>query len=135
MQINPGAKVRTKDGHDAGEVKQAIWDPRGSKITQYVVSTGGLLGHDVIVSPELLERATRDGSAIVLDMTKHELDELAHYEESAYTPPPADWRAPSASGFPSGGYLWPVTEAETVPAVDSPPTEGQSPGPKVIKST
>ncbi len=76
MHINLGAKVRTKDGHDAGEVKQAIWDPRSERINQYVVSTGGLLGHDVIVSPEVLESATRDDSAIVVNMTKHELDEF-----------------------------------------------------------
>ena len=135
MRIDLETKVRTKDGQDAGEVKQAIWDPRGNQITQYVISTGGLLGHDVIVSPELLEGATRDGSAIVLDMSKHELDELAHYEPEAYTRPPADWRAPSASGFPSGGYLWPVTDAETVPADVSPPREGISRGPKAPKST
>ena len=135
MRINLGAKVRTKDGHDAGEVKQAIWDPRGNGITQFVVSTGGLLGHDVIVSPEVLEGATRDGSAIVLDMSKHELDELARYESADYAPPPADWHAPSVHGFPAGGYLFPVTEAETVPVDDAPPTAGQSRGPQVKKTT
>jgi len=115
MRIDLGAKVRTNDGHKAGEVKQAIWDPRGNEITQFVVTTGGLLGHDVIVSPELLESAARDGRV--------------------NTTPPADWRAPSASGFPSGGYLWPVTEAETVPVDESPISAGQSRGPKVTKST
>jgi hypothetical protein len=135
MRIDLGAKVRTSDGHNAGEVKQAIWDPRSERITQYVVSTGGLLGHDVIVSPEILEGAARDGSAIVVDMTKHELDELAHYEAIEFTPPPADWRAPSVSDFPSGGYLWPVRDAETVPAREASPSEGISRGPKVNKST
>jgi hypothetical protein len=135
MRIEHEAKVRTKDGHDAGHVKHAIWDPDGSSITQYVVATGGLLGHDVVVSPELLESGTRDGSAIVLNMTKHELDELSHYESAEYAPPPADWRAPSVHGFPSGGYLWPVTEAETVPVDDAPPTAGQSRGPAVKKTT
>lgn len=135
MRIDLGTKVKTKDGHDAGEVKQAIWDPRGNQITQFVVSTGGLLGHDVIVSPEMLEGATRHASAIVLGMTKHELDELARYEPTEYAPPPADWRAPSVHGFPSGGYLFPVSEAETVPVDDSPPTAGQSRGPMVKKTT
>lgn len=135
MRIDLGAKVRTKDGHNAGEVKQAIWDPSGNEITQFVVTTGGLLGHDVIMSPELLGSAARDGSAIVLDISKHELDELAHYEPTAYTTPPADWRAPSVHGFPSGDYLWPVTKAETVPARESAPSAGQSRGPKVTKST
>jgi hypothetical protein len=135
MRIDHGAKVRTKDGHNAGEVKQAIWDPRSEAVTAYVVDTGSLLGHDVMVSPELLEGATRDGGAIVLNMSKHELDELAHYESADYTPPPADWRAPSAHGFPSGGFLFPVSEAETVPVDDAPPTAGQSRGPAMKKST
>lgn len=134
MRIDHGAAVRTTDGHSAGEVKQAIWDPRSERVTAYVVSTGGLLGHDVIVSPELLEAATRDGSAIVLGMTKHELDELAHYEAADYTAPPADWRAP-VHGFPSGGFLFPVAEAETVPVDDALPSAGQSRGPAVKKST
>ena len=135
MRIHHGAKVRTNDGHSAGEVKQAIWDPRSEMVTAYVVNTGGLLGHDVIVSPEVLESATREGSAIVLDMSKRELDELAHYETADYAPPPADWHAPSAHGFPSGGFLFPVSEVETVPVDDSPPTAGQSRGPAVKKST
>ena len=135
MRIDHGAKVRTNDGHDAGEVKQAIWDPRSEGVTSYVVNTGGLLGHDVIVSPELLESATRDGGAIVLNMSKHELDELARYESADYAPPPANWHAPSAHGFPSGGFLFPVSEAETVPVDDAPPTAGQSRGPAVKRST
>jgi hypothetical protein len=135
MRIDHGTKLRTKDGHDAGEVKQAIWDPRGAQITQFVVSTGGLLGHDVIVSPEVLEGGTREGNAIVLDMSKHELDELAHYESADYAPPPADWHAPSVHGFPTGGHLFPVSEAETVPVADAPPTAGHSRGPAVKKST
>ena len=135
MRIDQGTKVRTKDGHSAGELKQAIWDPRSERVTSYVVNTGGLLGHDVVVSPEVLESATRENDAIVLDMTKQELDELAHYESGEYAPPPADWSAPAVYGFPAGGYLFPVAEAETVPVDDSPPSAGLSRGPKVTKGT
>ena len=112
MPIEHGAKVRTKDGHQAGHVKHAIWDPSGKKIIEYVITTGGLLGHDVIVSPELLESAARDGNEIVLNITKRELDELAHYESDDYTTPPHDWLAPAVYGFPTGGYLWPVAERD-----------------------
>lgn len=133
MRIDLGAKVRTKDGHKAGEVKQAIWDPRAKKITQFVITTGGLLGHDVIVSPELLESAARDGSEIVLDITKHELDELARYESTDYTPPPADWLSPSVYGFPTGGYLWPVKEGKIAPVEEPPPSEELGRGPKIGK--
>lgn len=135
MHIEPGAKVRTKDGHQAGQVRQAIWDPRGDKITEYVVTTGGLLGHDVIVSPELLGGATRDGGELVLALTKPELDQLARYEAHEYTTPPADWRAPTVSTFPAGGYLWPVTESGVAPVEATPPSQGQSRGPKITKGT
>lgn len=100
MPIEHETKVRTKDGHEAGHVKHAIWDANGRKITEYVIATGGLLGHDVIVSPEVLEGAARKGNEIVLNMSKHELDELAHYEPGDYAPPPAEWVAPTVSGFP-----------------------------------
>jgi hypothetical protein len=119
MPIDHGAdhvtKVRTRDGHEAGHVKHAIWDANGRKITEYVIAAGGLLGHDVIVSPELLEGAKRGGNEIVLNISKHELDELAHYESADYTSPPLEWVAPTVSGFPAGGHLFPVTEREIAP--------------------
>jgi len=130
MPIDHGAKVRTRDGHQAGHVKHAIWDPSGKRITEFVISTGGLLGHDVIVSPELLESAARDGNEIVLNITKRELDELAHYESGDYTTPPASWLAPAIYGFPTGGYLWPVARAtsDIAPEEQEPSTlEGHSP--------
>ena len=133
MRVELGAKVRTKDGHDAGHLKHAIWDPRGNEITQYVINTGGLLGHDVIVSREVLESAKHEGSDLIFDMTKHELDELAHYESTAYAAPPADWAAPAVHGFPTGGYLWPVADAEVAPVEETAPSEGLSRGPKINK--
>jgi hypothetical protein len=128
MPIDHRAKVRTKDGHQAGHVKHAIWDPNGRKITEYVITTGGLLGHDVVVSPELLESAARDGmeNEIVLNITKHELDELAHYESADYTTPPVDWVAPTVSGFPAGGHLFPATEREIAPIAEPPPPSDEA---------
>ena len=124
MPIEHETKVRTQDGHEAGHVKHAIWGANGRKITEYVIATGGLLGHDVIVSPEVLEGAARKGNEIVLNMSKHELDELAHYEPGDYAPPPAEWVAPTVSGFPAGGHLFPVSEREIAPIVEpSRPTD------------
>jgi hypothetical protein len=129
MRIDHGAKVRTKDGHQAGQVKHAIWDPGREKITEYVITTGGLLGHDVIVSPELLASAARDGNEIVLNITKDELDELAHYESDDYTTPPADWLAPASYGFPAGGHLWPI--AKDIPPEEKEPSTVEGHSPKV----
>lgn len=83
------------------------------------MSTGGLLGHDVIVSPEVLERASAEGETVVLDMTKSELDGLERYEENAYAPPPHGWLAPASYAFPSAAYLFPL-EAGVPPAPTEP---------------
>lgn len=122
MRIDLGAKVRTKDGHHAGHFKHAILDTRRNEIVEYVVTTGGLLGHDAIVSSEMLERATGDGGEIVLDITKRELDELARFEATAYKTPPAEWLAPAAYSFPTGGYLFPL--ADVPPSAEEPPPSG-----------
>ena len=44
MRIDHGAKVRTKDGHDAGHLKHAIWDPSGEEIDQFVIKHRRPLG-------------------------------------------------------------------------------------------
>ncbi len=112
MRIDLHAAVRTSDGHGAGHIKSAIWDPAKNELAEFVIATGGLLGRDVLISREVLERATRNGEEIVLDMTKSELDGLATYDTSAYEAPPPGWLAPAAYGFPAGGYLWPVGATE-----------------------
>ena len=131
MRIDLGAKVRTKDGHHAGHVKQAIWDPRRNEIIEYVVSTGGMLSQDAIVTSEMLESATHDGAEIVLDITKKELDELARFQSADYTAPPSDWLAPEVYGNPVGGYLWPVTQGEIAPLQEPPPSDELGRGVKI----
>lgn len=118
MRIDLNAEIHTKDGHRAGNVKSAIFDPRSNGITEFVVSTGGLLGHDVLVSREVLERASRDGDRLVVDLSKGELDRLEAYVAEDYVAPPAGWMAPEVYGFPNGGYLWPITGAQP----STPPT-------------
>jgi sporulation protein YlmC with PRC-barrel domain len=114
MRIDLHAAVRTSDGHGAGHVKSAIWDPAKNELSEFVIATGGLLGRDVLISREVLERSTRNGEEIVLDLTKSELDGLATYDTSAYGAPPPGWLAPAAYGYPAGGYLWPVGLGEPV---------------------
>ena len=118
MRIDLDAKIRTKDGHRAGTVQRVILDPRSSEINEYVVSTGGLLGHDVIVSRELLEGASRDGDEVVLDLTKDELNKLEPYQVDAYAPPPYGFLAPSAYDYPTAAYLFPLAST-TAPARQS----------------
>lgn len=105
MRIRLDAKVRTKDGHRAGHVKKVLWDPQASEITAFVIGTGGLLGHDVLISREVLDRATADGEEVIVELTKDELGQLEHYEEDSYATPPAGWPAPVMYDYPSAAYL------------------------------
>lgn len=115
MRIDLDAKIRTSDGHHAGNVQRAILDPASNEIHEYVVSTGGLLGHDVIVSREMLEGASRDGDELVLALTKDELNKLEPYEADAYAPPPYGFLAPAAYDYPTAAYLFPLAST-TAPA-------------------
>jgi uncharacterized protein YrrD len=105
MRIKLDAKVRTKDGHSAGHVKKVIWDPKTNEVTAFVIATGGLLGHDVLIGRDVLESATFDGEEIVIDMTKDELQKFEPFTETAYTAPPLGWIAPFPYDYPAAAYL------------------------------
>jgi sporulation protein YlmC with PRC-barrel domain len=112
MRIHLGANVKTNDGHHAGKVTKVVWDPDQNEVREFVVSTGGLLGHDVIVSREVLERADAKGDELIVDLTKDELDQMDHYDERAYAPPPYGWLVPAESAYGADAYLFPtVVEA------------------------
>lgn len=121
MRIRLDAKVRTSDGHDAGHVRRAVWDPATNEIRSFIVSTGGLLGHEALVSREILERASQAGDRVTIDLTKDELDALDHYEEQRYAPPPLGWTPPATYDFPAGMYLLPIEPVNG--SVNEPATE------------
>jgi sporulation protein YlmC with PRC-barrel domain len=108
MQVDLDAKVRTRDGETAGQVKRAIIDPQVKEISDFVISTGGLFGHDVLVPRGRLEASTRDGDVIQLDLTLDDLKALPEYDPSAYTVPATGWLPPSGVAYPIGGLLLPV---------------------------
>ena len=112
MRIQLGATVKTKDGHRAGNVSRVVWDPEQNEISEFVLTTSGLLGHDVVISREVLEQATPSGDEIVIELTKHELDGLEHYDERAYAPPPYGWMLPAESKYEADAFLFPTVSDE-----------------------
>ena len=116
MLIRLDAKVRTKDGHRAGRVKKVLWDPQASEISAFVVGTGGLLGHDVLISREVLDRATPDGDEVVVELTKDELGSLEQYADDSYLSAPAGWPAPVMYDYPSAAYILAVAPDPANPA-------------------
>ena len=109
MRVQLDAKVRTSDGHDAGTVRRILIDPATRRITGFVVSTGPLLGREVIIGED--DFAPDGGDALVLRITKHDLEQQPTFEEHGFAAPPASLGATLAYGYPSDAYLMPITPA------------------------
>ena len=119
MEIELDAKVRTSDGHDAGKLRRVLVDPATLRITGFVVSTGGLLGREVIVGEHDFVEG-REGE-LMLRLSKAELAQQPTFDEAGFTAPPAGLAATMGYGFASNAYLVPVV------AGDEPVTESSRP--------
>lgn len=108
MRFDLDAKVRASDGDDIGSVDRAIIDPRTHEVMSIVVRTGAIFGRDIMVPREDIERASQDGDAIRLTLTKDELERLPDFQPEEYGPPPGTWVAPAGYAFPAGSYAYPL---------------------------
>jgi sporulation protein YlmC with PRC-barrel domain len=112
MRIDLNAKIRTSDGHDAGNIHRVLIDPTTERITGFVVSTRRLLGRDVIVGDAMFAGASADGETITLNLSKRELDTQPSFEVDDFVAPPAGWSAPNLGyTIPPESFLWPEESA------------------------
>ncbi len=126
MHVDLDARVLTSDGHDVGRIKHAVIDPANNEVDAFVVSTGGLLGRDVLIARQEIESARADGDAIRLEMSKELFDDLPAFVPQDYTAPPVGYTPMQPGAFPTSAYLWPV--AYEVTATDAAiPDRGPSP--------
>ncbi len=110
MRIDLNAKVRTRDGHEAGNVHRVLVDPSTERITGFVVSTSRLLGRDVIVGEDAFAAAGPEGDIITLNLTKRELDTQPTFDQGVYVVPPAGWAGPNVGyTIPPTAFLWPAS--------------------------
>jgi len=109
MRIDLNARIKTNDGHEAGKIHRVLIDPETERITGFVVSTGRLLGRDVIVGEDMFADASPDGETITLNLTKRELDTQPSFDEGDFVVPPAGWAAPNLGYSVSPeAFLWPA---------------------------
>jgi sporulation protein YlmC with PRC-barrel domain len=112
MRIDLNARVRTSDGHEAGNVHRVLIDPETERITGFVISTSRLLGRDVIVGEDALAAAEREGDVITLSLTKRDLDTQPTFDEGDFVVPPAGWAGPNLGYVvPPESFLWPAESA------------------------
>ena len=122
MRVDLHAKVLTRDGESAGHVQHAVIDPNTNEVSDFVVSTGGLLGKDVLVPRAELDQASAEGDVLRLRLDKHELERFPAYQPADYGGPPVGWVPPPSTTFPYTGLLWPATRlpADVSPTVREP---------------
>ena len=128
MRLGLDAKVKTRDGEDAGTVQWAIIDPRSNDVTDVVVRAGAFLGRDVVVPRAELDRASADGDVLRLQLGKEELDNLPAYAPAQYVAPPPDWVPPAGYGLPYSSFLWPAAAPYTAPGYVYPAAYGYGAG-------
>jgi sporulation protein YlmC with PRC-barrel domain len=113
MRVDLHAKVLTRDGESAGHVQHAVIDPNTNEVTDFVVSTGGLLGNDILVPRAELDLASAEEDVLRLRLDRHELERFPTYQPADYGAPPVGWVPPPSTTFAYTGLLWPATGVPT----------------------
>ena len=132
MRVDLKAKVRTRDGEEAGDIRYAVFNPDINDVSHFVVGTGGLFGRDVVVSadaiapPEIAEDTSYREEVVVLNLSKAELEGMPEFDQSRYSAPPPDWASPADYGYPTSSYMWPNRHApEPAPLHGEPVTASE----------
>src|SRR3979409_2306420 len=106
MRIEIGARVRTRDGREVGEVHRVLVDLEDNAVTGIVVLKGRLLSRDILVPLDFIDRA--DEHEVVLTLTAEELDQLPEFAFNEILAPPPVWT--SATPFPDWSVYVPILQ-------------------------
>ena len=105
-RIDPGADVLDSDGQKVGTVDYVVVHPPEFHVTDIVVSTGAILGRDVVVPIDSVDRVEND--KVCLSIKKDALGALKDYVEIHYQEPPQDWVPPTGMFYPTESVVWPA---------------------------
>jgi uncharacterized protein YrrD len=104
-RIDIGADVAGSDGNKVGTVAYVVVRPTEMQITDIVVSTGAILGRDIVLPLDVVS-AVEDGT-VQLSIDKNQVDSYPDYVEVNYQQPPTGWIPPAGTYYPPTGILWP----------------------------
>ena len=108
MNIEIGARVRTRDDDDVGEVHRVVVDLDEQAVASIVVLKGRLLSRDILVPLRYVERADEDG--VALSLSSEELEQLPDFAYNEILTPPPTWAFPLP--YPGGAVYVPVSQRE-----------------------
>jgi sporulation protein YlmC with PRC-barrel domain len=105
-RITGGEDVLDSTGAKVGTVAYVVIKPPEMHLTDIVVSTGALLGRDIVVPTDKI--AGLSGGKVHLSIDKNELETLKDYVEVHYDQPPEAWALDAGYMYPSTSVLWPA---------------------------
>lgn len=108
MQIAIGARVRTREGRDVGEVHRVVVDLEQEAVTGIVVLKGRWLSRDILVPIDFVDQAGADG--VTLRLTVDEVEALPDFSFNEVLTPPPTWAFPLP--YPGGAIYIPVSQRE-----------------------
>lgn len=104
-RIDTGEDVIGSDGEKVGTVAYMVVRPPEMNVTDMVVSTGALLGRDIVVPIDTVESTA--GGKVRLSMDKNQLNRCPDYVDVKYSTPPETWVPPAGFYYPQSAVLWP----------------------------
>jgi uncharacterized protein YrrD len=104
-RIEIGADVIGGDGNKLGSVAYVVVHPPELHLTDLVVSTGSILGRDIVVPVDVVDRIA--AGKVYLSVDQREFSAFEDYVDIQYKQPPDDWIPVSGSVYPTQGTLWP----------------------------
>ncbi len=99
-----GMDVKNTQGEALGEVEELVLDPKDAKLKSVVIATGGVLGIGAkrVAVPWDQVKPASDEQALIVGMTKEELQQAPSWERTAEKAAPAARPAPMSPGAPGG---------------------------------
>lgn len=137
-----GTDVKSAQGEEVGEIRQLMIDPRSGRVLYAVIGMGGFLGlgeKDILVPWSAMDVA-RDGSALVLNVSRQLLQQAPEYKSGQSTEPlNAQGSGGWGSETPYGRLYDPAKEQTVRGQVTSigtaAPMQGMTPGTQIQVQT
>ncbi len=104
-RIDTGEDVIGSDGAKLGSVAYVVVHPPRMNVTDLVVSTGAILGRDIVVPIDAVQSIAN--GKVQLSMDKGQLNSCPDFVDVKYAAPPASWVPPASSYFPRSAVRWP----------------------------
>lgn len=105
-RVDIGSDVLGRNGEKLGSVLYVVVHPPDMHVTDVVVSTGAILGRDIVVPVDAIDRVADE--KVYLSVDKGGLEDFQGYVEIEYKQPPQSWIPTSGFVYPVQAILWPA---------------------------